>query len=62
MTDEYMEEYSAFSVFIGQYGRSYATKDEHMGRFEVFQANYRDVKAHNARYEAGETSWTKGVN
>ena len=32
----YVEEYSAFSVFIGKYGRSYATKNEHYNRFDIF--------------------------
>jgi len=36
MTEQYMEEYSAFSEFIGRYGASYANKDEHMGRFDIF--------------------------
>lgn len=29
LSEDYVEEYSAFSMFIAQYGRSYATKDEH---------------------------------
>ena len=62
LTDQYMEEYSAFSVFIGTHGRSYATKDEHMGRFDNFVVNYRDVKAHNERFAAGELGWEKAVN
>ena len=57
-----MEEYSAFSEFIGKYGASYAGKDEHMGRFDTFAVNYRDIKAHNARFEAGEVTWEKTVN
>ena len=57
-----MEEYSAFAQFIGQYGRSYATKDEHESRFEAFRVNYRDVQEHNLRYESGDVSWRKGIN
>ena len=62
MTPEYEEEYSAFSEFIGQYGRSYATFDEHTDKFETFRVNYRDVKEHNLRYDAGEVTWTKAIN
>ena len=36
----YMEEYAAFSSFIGQYGRTYATKNEHSDRFETFRMHY----------------------
>lgn len=32
------EEYSAFAQFIGQYGRSYASKDEHSNRFATFRS------------------------
>lgn len=62
ISEQYMEEYSAFSEFIGRHGRSYATKDEHMGRFDIFKLNYRDVKAHNEKYQAGEIGWEKAVN
>ena len=62
MTPEYEEEYSAFSEFIGKFGRSYATFDEHNGKFETFRVNYRDVKEHNLRYDAGEVTWTKAIN
>lgn len=62
MSEQYMNEYSAFSEFIGRHGRSYASKDEHMGRFDVFVVNYRDVNAHNARFAAGEVTWEKAVN
>ena len=62
LSEQYMDEYSAFSEFIGRYGRSYASKDEHMGRFDVFTTNYRDVKAHNERFAAGELEWEKAVN
>jgi len=46
-----VEEFSAFSEFIAKYGRSYATKNEHMSKFETFRANYRDIKAHNVLYD-----------
>ena len=59
---QFEEEFSAFSEFIGKYGRSYATKNDHMGKFEVFRANYRDIVAHNERHAAGELTWTKAVN
>ena len=33
-----------------------------MSKFETFRANYRDIKEHNVRYDAGEVSWSKVVN
>lgn len=62
LTEQYMEEYSAFSVFIGKYGAAYADKDEHMGRFEIFAQNYREMKTHNAKFAAGEVGWEKDMN
>ncbi len=52
----------AFSEFIGKYGRSYATMKDHEGKFEVFRNNYREIMAHNQKYEEGELTWTKAVN
>ena len=57
-----MEEYSAFSKFIGKYGRSYATHGEHYDKFEAFKLSYRDVKAHNEKYKSGEVTWKKTIN
>jgi len=57
-----MEEYSSFSEFIAKFGRSYATKTEHMAKFETFRSNYRDIKEHNERHEAGEITWSKAIN
>ena len=62
MTEQEMDEYSAFSEFIGKYGASYSSKDEHMARFDIFQTNYRDIKSHNEKYVAGEVSYEKAVN
>ena len=59
---QFEEEYMAFSEFIGKYGRSYATMNDHQSKFEIFQTNYREIKAHNQRHEAGEHSWTKVIN
>jgi len=47
---------------MGKYGRSYASVDEHMGKFDVFAENYRAVKEHNERFSKGETTWEKAVN
>ena len=47
---------------MGRYGRSYASQDEHMDKFEVFATNYRAVKEHNERFASGETTWEKAVN
>ena len=62
MTEQEMDEYSAFSEFIGKYGASYASKDEHMARFDIFQKNYREIRAHNEKYMAGDVGYEKAVN
>ena len=62
VSDQYEEEYSAFAEFMGKYGRSYGTFDEHMEKFDVFAKNYRDVKQHNQLFEQGEVTWQKAIN
>jgi Cathepsin propeptide inhibitor domain (I29)/Papain family cysteine protease len=42
----------AFIHFIAKYGKTYASKTELPRRFEIFQANYLLIQAHNARPEA----------
>ena len=61
---DYLEKYSAFSRFIRDFGRSYAGKDEHHERYEIFAANYDAIQEHNAKYEAGEEGYLfkKGIN
>jgi len=58
----YMEEYAAFSSFIGQYGRTYATKNEHSDRFETFRMHYKEIKEHNQKFETGEVGFEKAIN
>ena len=45
----------AFADFIARYGRSYASKTEVDTRFEIFAANYNNIKVHNELFDAGET-------
>ena len=59
---QYEEEYSAFAEFMGQFGRSYGTFDDHMGKFDAFKVNYRSVKKHNSKFEKGEVTWKKAIN
>ena len=61
-TDKFEQEYSAFAQFMGIFGRSYASVDEHMSKFDVFAANHRAVQEHNERFAKGETTWEKSVN
>lgn len=62
VSEQYEEEYSAFADFMGKFGRSYGTFDEHMDKFEAFALNYRGVKDHNEKFEQGEVTWKKAIN
>jgi len=50
-----------FIEFGQEQGRKYDSPAEFMARREVFQANYDSMLQHNARYEAGEESWSRKV-
>ena len=33
-----------------------------MGKFDIWTLKYREMKEHNAKYERGETTWTKTMD
>lgn len=50
------EKEAAFINFLARYGKTYASKGDMAGRFEVFSQNYDAVQAHNSageRYQMG---------
>ena len=49
----------AFIQFIAKYGKSYASKNEHMKRAEIFKANMQMIREENLK---GENAFTLGVN
>ena len=42
------EEYKAFIQFVQKYGKTYASKDSHVSRFETFKDNFHYVNQHNS--------------
>lgn len=42
------EKETAFLHFLARYGKTYASKTDLTGRFEVFSKNYDAIQAHNA--------------
>merc|ERR1711872_868306 len=47
-----------FAQFKEQYGKVYKTRTEHQMRFDIFQANLKNIEEHN---KSG-ASWKKGIN
>lgn len=62
LASEASEKHKAFAQFIAQYGRSYASKDTAEERFNIFSANFDQIKAHNANenrtFEMGINAFT----
>merc|ERR1712126_31294 len=50
-----------FLQFAKEHGKQYKSRAELLLRRSIFQANYDDMMAHNARFAAGEESWTRKV-
>ncbi|KAF7284639.1 hypothetical protein GWI33_021827 [Rhynchophorus ferrugineus] len=53
------EEFSNFKV---KFNRTYATPEEEQQRFNIFKANFDRIQEHNKKYEAGEVTYTQGIN
>jgi hypothetical protein len=43
-------EYKAFLQFMVQYGKTYASSEDHGSKFEVFTQNYQKVLEHNQKF------------
>jgi len=54
--------YSAWNSFKAQHGKSYATFEEEAMRFRLFSENLQLIERHNKEFEAGQHSFTLGVN
>lgn len=50
-----------FLEFVREHGRQYRSSAELQLRRTVFMENYDSMLAHNARFEAGEVSWSRQV-
>uniref|UniRef100_A0AAR5PNG6 Cathepsin propeptide inhibitor domain-containing protein n=2 Tax=Dendroctonus ponderosae TaxID=77166 RepID=A0AAR5PNG6_DENPD len=44
------------------HNKSYPTPEEEATRFKTFEENVRKITEHNKKYEAGEVTWTQGLN
>jgi cathepsin L len=51
-----------FEEFTTRFNKNYADETEHNFRRSLYEKNLALIDAHNKRYEAGETSYKKGVN
>lgn len=48
-----------FKQYIRDFERSYENAEEHFSRAQIFDANLKEIKEHNAN---PEFTWKKGVN
>lgn len=44
------------------HNKSYPTPEEEASRFKTFEENVRKITEHNKKYQAGEVTWTQGLN
>merc|ERR1712126_515518 len=44
------------------HGKNYQTREEFTTRRAIFEKNYQDIQEHNAKFEAGEVTWSRIVN
>jgi C1A family cysteine protease len=51
-----------FRDFKAAYGKVYATAAEEAARFKIFRDNLDIISKHNAQFEAGNSTYTLGVN
>lgn len=51
-----------WAKFKVDYNRTYKTAEEEAKRFDVFKENLKKVEEHNKKFEAGETTYTLGIN
>eukprot|EP00092_Neocalanus_flemingeri_P021084 GFUD01022844.1.p1 GENE.GFUD01022844.1~~GFUD01022844.1.p1 ORF type:complete len:355 (-),score=80.29 GFUD01022844.1:30-1094(-) len=51
----------AFLRFAKDFGKQYAGMRDYSMRRGIFMKNHQDMLQHNARYEAGEVTWTRKV-
>jgi len=45
-----------------QHSKSYDTPEEEARRLGIFKENLDKILEHNKKYEAGEVTWTQGLN
>ncbi|KAJ8980018.1 hypothetical protein NQ317_019704 [Molorchus minor] len=48
--------------FKTKHGKNYDSKAEEDKRFDIFKKNVDKVEEHNKKYDAGEVSYTQGIN
>uniref|UniRef100_A0A6P7HAA3 Cathepsin L1-like n=1 Tax=Diabrotica virgifera virgifera TaxID=50390 RepID=A0A6P7HAA3_DIAVI len=48
--------------FKVKFEKSYGDQNEESQRFEIFQGKLREIEEHNARFNNGEETYTKGIN
>lgn len=48
--------------FEVKFNRTYATPEEEQERFNIFKTNYERIQEHNKKYEAGEVTYSQGIN
>merc|ERR1712215_339767 len=56
---ETLQEWSEFKT---TYSKKYASEEEEQTRFAIYLDNKKIIAEHNAMHEAGEISWSVGMN
>lgn len=45
-----------------QHGKQYGNEEEEANRFSIFKDNLKKITEHNKKFEAGEVTWSQGLN
>ncbi|XP_066258784.1 cathepsin L-like [Euwallacea similis] len=45
-----------------QHKKNYENADEESNRFKIFQENVKKIVEHNKKFQAGEETWSQGLN
>ncbi|XP_028134129.1 protein CTLA-2-alpha [Diabrotica virgifera virgifera] len=51
----------AWPKYKTDYNRNYDAQED-ATRFAIFKTNYDQIEAHNKKFEAGEVTWSMGLN
>ncbi|XP_028139912.1 cathepsin L-like proteinase [Diabrotica virgifera virgifera] len=60
--DTYLSDDEEFEKFKKDFSRNYETPNEEQHRRGIFVNTLNTVKAHNAKFERGEVSYSLGIN
>ncbi|KAG5867086.1 hypothetical protein JTB14_026117 [Gonioctena quinquepunctata] len=59
---EILSDEEEWTNFKSKHNKSYGTPDEEARRYGIFKDNLSNIREHQKKFEAGEVSYSQGVN